>query len=214
MIINHGFSGANIFSWPKKKPKCRSEKLPANSSQPGNFLIHNHISVCFHVLNMHTDDFKMKNVMLLATQAHNDIVINPQSHHSCSCHVFDLTTWYQLPNEFLIIQFLSTFNPFFSPPLLTASLVSLTFPLLTHSVTLLMTSCSALLTQWPTYTVKERASAQLEDRKGERERDWGWWCSIQCAINRAVSGGAELKRGKGGLERLARRMRWSNEVKA
>lgn len=132
--------------------------------------------------------------MLLVLPKPTMIVINPQSHRSFSCPVFDLTTWYLLPNEFLIIQFFSTFNPFFSPPLLPASLVSLTFPLLTHSVTLLMTSHSALLTQWPTYTVKERACAQLEDRKGE-SRDWGWWCSIQCALNRAVSGGAELKRG-------------------
>lgn len=47
---------------------------------------------------------------------------------------------------------------------------------------------------------KERASVQLQELegKGERERmggGGGGWCSIQRAINRAVSGGAELNRG-------------------
>ena len=48
---------------------------------------------------------------------------------------------------------------------------------------------------------RERASAQLQEQEGKGEREdeggGGGWCSIQRAINRAVSGGAELNGGDG-----------------
>lgn len=45
---------------------------------------------------------------------------------------------------------------------------------------------------------KRESKCSTERQKGrERVRDWGGGCSIQRAINRAVSGDAELKKGGG-----------------
>lgn len=52
-----------------------------------------------------------------------------------------------------------------------------------------------------TYFHRKRESKCSTERQKGRERDWGGggggWCSIQRAINRAVSGDAELKKGGG-----------------
>lgn len=89
---------------------------------------------------------------------------------------------------YIFIQF-STTDPW---PLF--YLPNLSFWPFNYSVTLLMTSCSVLLAQWPTCTGEEsKYSTERQKGRGRRGRQY----SIQPAINSAVSGGELLNRGEG-----------------